>query len=1037
MRIIMNKSKFEHKISLLISFLLLLNLNIGYAQPANSPWPMYHHDPQHTGRSPYAGPEVPNLRWTFSALTWIQSSVAIGGDGTLYVGSTDENLYAIHPDGTLRWWFNTGEFIDASPAIGADGTIYIASGDHNLYAINPDGTLRWKFQTGDDISLSPAIAADGTIYIGSGDRKVYAIHPDGSVKWEFTAGNKIGSSPAIAADGTVYAGSWDKKLYAINPDGTQKWAVMLGDRIFSSPSIGSDGTIYTGSDDDKIYAIEPNGQIKWSFLTGGNVVSCPAIGLDGTIYVGSFDHKLYAIHSDGTLKWEFTTGEVIWGSSPAIDANGVIYVGSFDNKLYAINPDGTFKWEFLTDHEIFASPAIGDDGTIYIGSKDGKLYAIGNAYILKRKLPDGSYEAFQVDKHGWRFSNLDGIDFSVNPPDFTNAILWPESWWSQFSYINLIPKYFFRKIHPSQWPKQNDFPDLPLIIEYYGESQCYLDWPKNKKIDQKVIEFWVKMYSPARQNGGWLGSCYGLAVSCFLAFQDPVKFYTNNKFRGIGEFVNLHDLDINDERRKVINGLFTYQFEYNQSYYIAQQAQKNPKEIVDDIVNMIENEQGEYRVLMLMNQFQSGQHSVNPYMVRRLINPPHHDIWEIFIYDNNIPDNSDLKIRVFNINGVWNWSYDMNPNDPNDQLWGGDKGLYLTRRMDDFYFPPLIPPKISAISKAEDEEILSEYLQFYNIFSSSIMIKDSKGKTIGFDDSVAFNDLEKGIPIISANGVYQPPIGYFLPEDTYHIEMNNYSDSLSFFEVFSDSTIYNYSRKNSRSTEKDYLTYDNGISFANRENILKVINLEAIINEGNSNKIYQTFDIKISSNDSIKINRYKNDQLALDNFSQDKIYRLRIISISADNEATFEHSDINLYVNSRHIINPDWENLKDKPIKIFIDENINDIIDDTLFIENQYTGIEEKLENILTFPTMYELMQNYPNPFNATTTIQFGLPIATNVKIEIYNMMGQHLETLLESWKPAGFHSIKLNAQNMTSGIYIYRIQAGDFVQTKKMILLK
>lgn len=356
---------------------MMFLINFTYGQPANTPWPMYHHDPQHTGRTTYAGPAKAKLLWSFTARNWIQSSAAIGSGGTIYVGSSDYNLYAINPDGTFKWSFRTDSYIDSSPAIGADGTIYIASIDNNLYAIHPDGTLKWTFQTGDDVSLSPVIGSDGIIYIGSGDGKIYAINPDGSLKWEFTAGDKIGSSPAIGIDGTLYAGSWDRKLYAINPDGTQKWATALGNLIFSSPSVGSDGTIYVGSDDGKLYAINSKGNIKWAFLTGGNIASCPAIGVDGTIYVGSFDRKLYAINSDGTLKWEFTTGDLIWGSSPAIDANGVIYIGSFDNKLYAINPDGTLKWEFLTDDGIFASPAIGDNGTIYIGSKDRKLYAIG------------------------------------------------------------------------------------------------------------------------------------------------------------------------------------------------------------------------------------------------------------------------------------------------------------------------------------------------------------------------------------------------------------------------------------------------------------------------------------------------------------------------------------------------------------------------------------------------------------------------------------------------------------------------------------
>lgn len=79
----------------------------------------------------------------------------------------------------LKWMFTTGGDIYSSPAIGRDGTIYVGSFDNNLYAINTDGTLKWKFTTGGDIYSSPAIGKDGTIYVGSLDDNLYAINIDG------------------------------------------------------------------------------------------------------------------------------------------------------------------------------------------------------------------------------------------------------------------------------------------------------------------------------------------------------------------------------------------------------------------------------------------------------------------------------------------------------------------------------------------------------------------------------------------------------------------------------------------------------------------------------------------------------------------------------------------------------------------------------------------------------------------------------------------------------------------------------------------
>ena len=342
---------------------------------ADTPWPMFRHDPQHTGRSPYSGPEMPNLKWNYTTGGGINSSPAIGSDGTIYVGSTDHNLYAINPDDSLKWSYTMDLIQCSSPAVDSDGTIYVGSFDGKLHAINPDGTEKWSYNTGSTIESSPTIGSDGTIYVGSG-LDLYAINPDGSLKWSYRTEHDIYSSPAIGFDGTIYVGSQDNKLYAINPDGNFKWSYHTGSLIRSSPAIGSDGTIYVGSYDYRLYAINPNGNLKWSYTTGSGIHSSPAIGSDGTIYVGSFDGKLHAINPDGTKKWNYTTAKAI-DSSPAVDSDGAIYVGSQDNKLYAINPDGSLRWSYTTGREIQSSPAIGSDGTIYVGSGDRKLYAIG------------------------------------------------------------------------------------------------------------------------------------------------------------------------------------------------------------------------------------------------------------------------------------------------------------------------------------------------------------------------------------------------------------------------------------------------------------------------------------------------------------------------------------------------------------------------------------------------------------------------------------------------------------------------------------
>jgi surface protein len=88
-------------------------------------------------------------------------------------------------------------------------------------------------------------------------------------------------------------------------------------------------------------------------------------------------------------------------------------------------------------------------------------------------------------------------------------------------------------------------------------------------------------------------------------------------------------------------------------------------------------------------------------------------------------------------------------------------------------------------------------------------------------------------------------------------------------------------------------------------------------------------------------------------------------------------------------------------------------------------------------PTEFTLDQNYPNPFNPTTTIRFGLPESADVTLEVYTVLGQRVMTLVNENRSAGWHTVSFNGAGLSSGVYVYRIQAGGMVQTKKLMLVK
>ena len=93
-------------------------------------------------------------------------------------------------------------------------------------------------------------------------------------------------------------------------------------------------------------------------------------------------------------------------------------------------------------------------------------------------------------------------------------------------------------------------------------------------------------------------------------------------------------------------------------------------------------------------------------------------------------------------------------------------------------------------------------------------------------------------------------------------------------------------------------------------------------------------------------------------------------------------------------------------------------------------------------PQVYTLHQNYPNPFNPITTLRYDLPLDAFVTLSIYDMLGREVTQLVNTTQDAGYRSIQWNATDtfgkpVSAGVYLYQIRAGEFVQTKKMVLLK
>jgi outer membrane protein assembly factor BamB/serine/threonine protein kinase len=314
------------------------------------------------------------LIWKFQTGDEVRSSPLVA-NGTVYVGSYDQNLFAIDArTGREAWRFATEGGICGTPAIWKH-LVFVGSEDFNVYGIQADdGHEVWTYRTWQQVRASPRVHGEA-VYIGSDDGFLHALEPrNGRPLWKYRAWRPVRSSAAYA-NGLVIFGSDDDRVYAVDAlTGEEKWRFATIGGVTSSPAIGHE-IAYVGSMDFCVYALDTKmGWVAWRERTGNFVVSSPCYA-DERVYVGSVDQHLYCLDAKtGRVVWKFQAGGQI-NSSPAV-ANGVVYVGCVDGGVYAIDAaTGRQRWRFQTGGPVPSSPAVVDD-LVYIGSMDGCVYAL-------------------------------------------------------------------------------------------------------------------------------------------------------------------------------------------------------------------------------------------------------------------------------------------------------------------------------------------------------------------------------------------------------------------------------------------------------------------------------------------------------------------------------------------------------------------------------------------------------------------------------------------------------------------------------------
>jgi len=333
-----------------------------------------------------------------------ETGIAVGGDGTVYVGGPLNTMFALSPvDGSI-----IGSFVQGPAAFSYFGTPVIGAGALYFGAADPSGNAGLLYAIGDATPSplptpgGPPEAPGAWVENGGGSGATdYTTEVGPSaltyVQWQKTCGGAITAPPSIDGVGNAYFGCGDNKVYKYSPKGRLLWSRSVGGVVYSTPALNLNlGLLFFVAGDGYLYAFTFSGNLMWSLqvqidcspsyyeptgdVRGG--CSSPVIGNGNTVYVGSFDpNTLYAVDPLlGRIIWQLPGNSYFkLRASPTVDEHGNLYV-AFDGSpgtVVSIAPNGIQRWSFEDPHNhyfLLAPVVVGN--VVYAGDGWGHLYAL-------------------------------------------------------------------------------------------------------------------------------------------------------------------------------------------------------------------------------------------------------------------------------------------------------------------------------------------------------------------------------------------------------------------------------------------------------------------------------------------------------------------------------------------------------------------------------------------------------------------------------------------------------------------------------------
>ncbi|MCX6830243.1 MAG: T9SS type A sorting domain-containing protein [candidate division Zixibacteria bacterium] len=654
---------------------------------------------------------------------------------------------------------------------------------------------------------------------------------------------------------------------------------------------------------------------------------------------------------------------------------------------------------------------------------ESKTFRI-KGYVLTRLNAAGDYERFRPDIHGWQMLNDD-------------TPMWPFAWYNQFDYAhgkdpNTKQPYPQSHDYDFYHSHSRDFIDWPLFTETFGVNQCYIrDIGGILHTRGSASDFWWR-----RTDTAFAGTCFGFSQSALLAFDRKEAF---RAAFGLPDFGNLFAVPVSDSNRKVINRLFESQdgkacLEHKKAY-----ASKSPNDILAELKAALISETNDHFAMGFYSIGPDpGGHSVVPYRVIK--DPGNPAIYRVYTYDSNNPGDTGVFMEVDTT--FHRWTY------PN-LGWSEDApGTWILRQPASHF---LEQPQLFSTAKAGPplaakangntgymEVLYSDARNVWAFGNGTFSYDTANGITISGNSSIC--------PIIPETGRTHRPIGVYMPDDGCNVHLTQLVDTNVYVSFRTDSIIWNCSQHGADSTQYavEYGTNYEGQLFLKSwcNDQTKPMVFGVVIPRDTVEKTLDAELLAVEPGASPELRLFPDNDFVLSSYYFSTYFNLKLTQLSTKGLTTFQHDSLYLDTATLYIIHqPNWDSLETAPLTILLDRLYNgNGIDDSVILNSQPTDVDET--GNLGLPKTFQLAQNYPNPFNPATTIEYSLPQRSDVVIEIFDILGRKVRQLVNETKAAGVYQVTWNGTDqsgvpVSTGIYLYRIQAGEFVESRKMLLIK